>query len=210
MSYTPKQFEKTKQYIHEFFYSRSDKNHYLTFMQEFTKHLDSTFRQIDIFQPEYFKFSKDSVFMPGFAEWISKNIEPFPEDFSVVLTKTGDSYRECEGNKTMIFRAPLPLTKKQKKFSFEDLEFDKPFIPYNYNVKEDPYSFYTPIASNAVIPKAKSTENISTTSTIYSNSSSDDDSAYFSAKNSDANHEMFFDLEIDDLPYGPKQVPCKI
>lgn len=76
-------------------------------MAIFENHLKRIFlRDLPQFQPDKFELKKVGSSEPYFIEWIDKNILPFPENFSVVLSNDGNSFAMHGEIKSVIY-SPL-------------------------------------------------------------------------------------------------------
>lgn len=113
MSYNNAQLEATKAYILKFFHSEITRNKIEVIpnnMLALEKHLHRLlFRDLLYFKPDKFELKKHASSEPYFIEWISNNILPFPETFSVTLTSNGDSIASHEEKITIIFDPDIAM-----------------------------------------------------------------------------------------------------
>lgn len=107
MAYNEEQLNATITYILDFFRSRINEtktNVIGNNMSIFESNLQRIFlRELQLYNPENFELKKNSSSERYFIEWIEKNILPFPEDFSVLLTHHGDSVAMHGDIKTVIY-----------------------------------------------------------------------------------------------------------
>lgn len=122
MSYNDAQLQATKAFILDFFRPKSKPSDVI--LTQFEKHISRSLDQLKIYNPDDFKFKKNNASEPYLIKWIDENILPFPEDFSVTLTKEGNSFAIIADETIVIFEAGFKTTKKNKPSNIpSDLNF---------------------------------------------------------------------------------------
>lgn len=112
MAYNEEQLNATVTYILNFFRSEIEKKQTTVVSNNlsiFQSNLERIFaRELPLYNPENFALHKNSTNERYFIEWIEKNILPFPDDFSVVISNDGNSFAMHGKIKTPIY-TPQPI-----------------------------------------------------------------------------------------------------
>lgn len=110
MSYNDAQLQATQTFIIKFFIQNSKPP--VDILTQFQKHISTTLEQIKIYNPDNFTLKRTNFTERYLIEWIDLNILFFPEDFSVTLTKEGNSFATLGREKIIIFQDAADITPK--------------------------------------------------------------------------------------------------